>query len=117
MKILSNINSTYRSPALATGNTVHKWSIAVTCKFKFNHKEMNKLGGFNFDIITKPLTYNIYDGGGELELINSEIIDSLPEHEIDQKIDYLRKELKAKVNEVKEHLIKEFDFEVEEVEA
>lgn len=59
------------------------------------------------------MTYKFYNGGGEIELINSEIIETLPEHEIEKKIDYLRKELQAKTIEVIDYLIKEFEFEVE----
>lgn len=111
MKIIKDINSTYRSPALSSGNRVLKWAIWVTAKIKFNSDEVERLEGYNFDELTLPLVYELYTG--ELELINSEIIDPLPEYEITKVIERLRAELHGKLSEIQEKLIEEFDFEVE----
>ncbi|MDR8391370.1 hypothetical protein NC796_09490 [Aliifodinibius sp. S!AR15-10] len=116
MEVLDDINRTYKSPALSSGNKVLKWAIWVATKIRFNPDEIEALEDYDFEELISPLDYDIYYGekGKELEIINSEIIDLLTEHEISARFDALRTELDLKLDEVQERLTNEFDFEIEE---
>ncbi|WP_210511687.1 hypothetical protein [Natronogracilivirga saccharolytica] len=109
--MLNDINSTFRSPALSSSNRVLKWAIWVTARIKFTSDEAERLDGYNFDGLTSPLEYEMFTG--ELELINFEIVDPLPEQEITKRIERLRTELNDKLLEIQESLVDEFDFQIE----
>jgi|GEM_PF-1029477 hypothetical protein len=109
-KINFDIVNKLEQPVVKFTGKDDRFMILVHKSIEFTSREMEQLEKLNLDEYLLPVTHE--SNGEEIRLINSELINYLPEKELKAKFEYLENELIKRADSFIQKLIEEFDFEL-----